>query len=177
MGTPHRAHSVHTSSDYCVYPGGPVKPTCLVWAAFVAAAGGSRARYELPCVVQRWAHSSGVRSSRRDYAVRATVRGVRSPCNLTFSAAGWQKIVAQIRGVFRKIITHPPLEGGFWPKITFSHPFFVFTPSPKFAVTGPSATFCGPSIYSLRSIHWYPSQLQYAKGCQITRGRPSGGRP
>ena len=43
--------------------------------------------------------------------VRATVRGVRSPCNLTFSAAGWQKIVAQIRGVFRKIITHPPPGG------------------------------------------------------------------
>ena len=50
----------------------------------------------------------------------------------------------------------------------------VFTPSPKFTATRPSATFCSPSIYSLRSIHWYPSHLQYVKGSQITRGRPSG---
>ena len=39
---------------------------------------------------------------------------------------------------------------------------YVFTPSPKFAVTGPTATFSGPRMYSLRSIHWYPSQPQYA---------------
>ena len=25
-------------------------------------------------------------------------------------------------------------------------------------------------MYSLRSIHWYPSHLQYVKGSQITRG-------
>ena len=58
--------------------------------------------------------------------VVAMVRGVWSPCNLTLFRGGWQKIVAQIRGVFRKMIPdYPP--GGL--KNTFSHTVFVFTPT------------------------------------------------
>ena len=54
---------------------------------------------------------------------------------------------------------------------------YVFTPSPKFVVCGSLATFCGSRLYSLRSIHWYPSHLQHANGSQITRGRPPCGGP
>ena len=53
----------------------------------------------------------------------------------------------------------------------------VVRPSPRAPVSGASATFCGSSMYSLRSIHWYPSHPQYVKDSQITRGRPSGGGP
>ena len=49
---------------------------------------------------------------------------------------------------------------------------YVFTPSPKFVVCGSLATFCGSRLYSLRSIHWYPSHLQHANGSQITPRRP-----
>ena len=51
---------------------------------------------------------------------RTRVSGVQSKCKLTFFWGGWQKIVAQIRGVFQKIVfTTPP--GG--PENTSSHPF------------------------------------------------------
>ena len=59
----------------------------------------------------------------RRWSVRATVRGVSSPCNLTFSGTAWQKIVAQIRGVFRKIITHYPPGGRILARN------YVFTPT------------------------------------------------
>ena len=41
----------------------------------------------------------------------ARVCGVQPKCKPTFFWGGWQKIVAQIRGVFRKIITNTPLGG------------------------------------------------------------------
>ena len=41
----------------------------------------------------------------------ARVRGSQVKCDLTFSAPGWQKIVAQIRGVFRKRNTDTPPRG------------------------------------------------------------------
>ena len=47
---------------------------------------------------------------------------------------------------------------------------YVFTPSPKFVVCGSLATFCGSRLYSLRSIHWYPSHLQYVKGLRLHHG-------
>ena len=61
----------------------------------------------------------------------ARVCGVQPNCKPTFFWGGWQKIVAQIRGVFRKtILTTPP--GGLKKS---SHLFFVFTPSPRVLVT------------------------------------------
>ena len=41
----------------------------------------------------------------------ARVGGVQQRCNVTFFRGGWQKIVAQIRGVFRKTITNTPPGG------------------------------------------------------------------
>ena len=40
--------------------------------------------------------------AKRKVEAIAEVRGLHSTCNLTFFWAGWQKIVAQIRGVFLK---------------------------------------------------------------------------
>ena len=56
----------------------------------------------------------------------------------------------------------------------------MFTPSPKFnAVSESTATFCSPSLCSMRSIHWYPSHLQYVKGCEDCKRRTGSenGRP
>ena len=53
----------------------------------------------------------------------------------------------------------------------------VVRPSPRAPVCDAFAHFCDALMYSLRSIHWYPSHLQYVKDSQITRGRPSGGDP
>ena len=83
--------------------------------------------------------------------------------------------------VLKMFIYYPP-GGEIWPQNTSSHPFFVFTPSPQAPVTGSTATFCGSSMYSLRSIiigslrTFIRGERTY-KGSQITRGRPSGGRP
>ena len=54
-----------------------------------------------------------LRPSRHRYVTLAPagVTGHQSTCNLTFFWGGWQKIVAQIRGVFRKIIIYYPPEG------------------------------------------------------------------
>ena len=41
----------------------------------------------------------------------ARVCGVQPKCKPTFFWGGWQKIVAQIRGVFRKMITNTPPGG------------------------------------------------------------------
>ena len=50
-------------------------------------------------------------SGRWDVVDVAQVTGPHSGCNLTSLGGGWQKIVAQIRGVFRKMITHYPPGG------------------------------------------------------------------
>ena len=69
-------------------------------------------------------------------SAQAEVRGLQAPYNLTFFWAGWQKIVAQIRGVFRKMIYYYPLGAQiFAPKHVFT-PIFVFTPSPRAPVCG-----------------------------------------
>ena len=78
---------------------------------------------------------------------RAEVRGVNTLCNLTFFSAGWQKIVAQIRGVFRKKLFTTPFGSKIWPQNTSSHPIFVFTPSPRAPVCGALRDYCGASIY------------------------------
>ena len=84
--------------------------------------------------------SNAIERGSLPYALaRAQVRGLKPMCNLTFFWGGWQKIVAQIRGVFRKIIlTTPP--GGL--ENTFSHPLFVFTPRRRAPVCSPSTAFC-----------------------------------
>ena len=84
------------------------------------------------------------RGMERDARGVAMVRGVWSPCNLTLFRGGWQKIVAQIRGVFRKMIPDYPPEGL---ENTFSHPLFVFTPWSRAPVCSPSTTLCSPSTY------------------------------
>ena len=56
-------------------------------------------------------------------AARARVSGVQSKCKRTFFWGGWQKIVAQIRGVFRKIIIYYPPGG------QISAPEHLFTPN------------------------------------------------
>ena len=48
--------------------------------------------------------------------------------NGLFSEEDGKKIVAQIRGVFRKIINNTPRGSNIWPKMVSSHPDFVFTP-------------------------------------------------
>ena len=58
----------------------------------------------------------------------AAARALQLKCNLTFFRVGWQKIVAQIRGFFRKIFIYYPLwEQNLAPKHVFT-PIFVFTP-------------------------------------------------
>ena len=69
--------------------------------------------------------------------------------SLTF-CGGCQKIVAQIRGVFRKSQPYTPSGGT---QNESSHHIRVFTPPSKFAVTSSSVTFCSSSMYSLTSIH------------------------
>ena len=82
-------------------------------------------------------------------AVRAEVRGVRSmcnQCNLTFFSGGWQKIVAQIRGFFRKIIINYPHGGQiFAPKPIFTPIFRIHT-----GTTGSGYLLFG---YFLRLFH------------------------
>ena len=66
---------------------------------------------------------------------------------------------------FSEIFNHvTPLETIFCPQNAYSHHFNVFTPSPRAPVSGSLANLCGSSMYSLRSIQWYPSHLLYAKG-------------
>ena len=49
--------------------------------------------------------------SRGVHPASARVGGVQPKCKPTFFWGGWQKIVAQIRGVFRKMITNTPPGG------------------------------------------------------------------
>lgn len=60
------------------------------------------------------------RRARSRAEASARVGGVQPKCKQTFFWGGWQKIVAQIRGVFRKIIIYYPPGG---PENTYSHRF------------------------------------------------------
>ena len=76
----------------------------------------------------------------------AEVRGLQLTCNLAFFWAGWQKIVAQIRGVFRKIFIYYPLwEQNLAPKHVFTPILCLHT-----VTTDSSLRFYG---YLLRFFH------------------------
>ena len=76
----------------------------------------------------------------------AEVRGLQLTCNLAFFWAGWQKIVAQIRGVFRKIFIYYPLwERNLGRKHVFTPIFCLHT-----VTTGSGFTTFG---YSLSTFH------------------------
>ena len=69
---------------------------------FVPAGVAKGGQYPQHCtdgLAQRWDWAS------------ARVCGVQPKCKPTFFWGGWQKIVAQIRGVFRKMITNTPPGG------------------------------------------------------------------
>ena len=57
-------------------------------------------------------------------SARARVSGVQPKCKLTFFWGGWQKIVAQIRGVFRKTIIYYPPGGRIFAQNQLFTPFF-----------------------------------------------------
>jgi hypothetical protein len=76
----------------------------------------------------------------------ARVSGVQSKCKRTFFWRGWQKIVAQIRGVFRKIIIYYPFWGqNLAPKHIFTPIFRLHT-----VTTGSGLRTYG---YFLRTFH------------------------
>ena len=93
---------------YCTHTSRRVLPRISTREAPVGVASGPASASRLPL-----GPLQDPRATPQPTGVQASARvcGVQPKCKPTFFWGGWQKIVAQIRGVFRKMITNTPPGG------------------------------------------------------------------